>query len=535
MAASPQIAESLRHGATPSAELAAAVFDRHGLGSPGLWGATGIPTDESQTDAGAEGLRDALAELGGIYAAFARFLGWRADLLDSSYISQLRRVRPNFPSAPPSAVAATIRRELGAAGEGLACGLAAAPLWNTLSRTAYRSRRGSQPVIVEVAHDPVAEESFQEFEKSLRSLGLPELAGIVAPAVLSQFREYIRNGESLARERSFLEVLSSHRGETLVEYPFLIPELCAPSILCWLAIEGRPVSGLIEQGNSNAAVLIASAVLEQFFSLSMVDADLDLDAMIVDQDNRLHFRRLNNPIAVLPGVINTGIKYTSAVLAGNAPRSAQTLIRLMIAQPPLDFEKELMEEFSGIEPELKINMWFPPSAGAFESNWRALAKIAPSRPLFLDCLHRNLLAAGYWNADAVGAGAPALDAISEAMWPVVGRLIRTHFVMLLNPQSAQEWAFGSGLLTFGVIREMNRLVEEMRESDITVGVDCSDWPRPKSGESRTLYQVILACLLAFFLISLQYGSAAPGPWSLLLKILAVCALPAMFWAITRIG
>src|SRR5258708_33242646 len=146
----------------------------------------------------------------------------------------------------------------------------------------------------------------------------------------------------------------------------------------------------------------------------MVDVDLDLDAMDGDRNGRLHFRRLNNPIAVLPGVIATGIKYTSAVLAGNAPRSAQTLIRLMIAQPPLDLEKQLMEEFSGVEPELKINMWFPASAGAFESNWRALAKVAPLRPLFLDCLHRNLVASGYWNADAVRAGAPSVDAISEA-------------------------------------------------------------------------------------------------------------------------
>ena len=114
----------------------------------------------------------------------------------------------------------------------------------------------------------------------------------------------------------------------------------------------------------------------------MVDADLDLDAMIVDRNNRLHIRRLNNPIAVLPGVINTGIKYIAAVLAGNATRSAQMLIRLMVAQPPLDLEKQLIEEFSGIEPELKINRWFPSSAGAFESNWRALTKIAPSRPCF---------------------------------------------------------------------------------------------------------------------------------------------------------
>ncbi len=413
--------------------------------------------------------------------------------------------------------------------------LALRPRKDTPSGTAYPARYRNQPVIVEVAQDPVTEDSFQEFEKGLRALGLPELAGIVAPAVLSQFREYIRNGESLVRERAFLDVLSRYRGETLIEYPLLIPELSTATILCWPAVEGRPVSELIQQGNSNAPVLVASAILEQFFSLSMVDADLDLDAMVVDRNGRLHFRRLNNPIAVLPGVIDTGIKYTSAVLAGNAPRSAQTLIRLMIAQPPLDLEKQLMEEFSGIEPELKINMWFPSSAGAFESNWRALAKVAPVRPLFLDCLHRNLLAAGYWNSDAVRAGAPALDAISEAMWPVVGRLIHTQFGVLLNRESAEEWVFGSGLLMFGTFREMNRLVEEMRENDITVGVDCGDWRRPESRESRMLYRVILGGLLVFFLMSLQWGSAAPEPWSLLLKILAVCALPAMFWAISRIG
>ena len=167
----------------------AAVFDRHGLGSPGLWGATGRPDGESRSDVVAVGLSDALEQLGGIYAAFARFLGWRADLLDASYIAQLRRVRLNLPIVPPAAVTATIRRELGAAAEELEGNLASVPVWNTLARTAYLSRYRNQSVILEVARDPVTEESFEEFEKGLRSLGRPELAGIVAPAVLSQFRE----------------------------------------------------------------------------------------------------------------------------------------------------------------------------------------------------------------------------------------------------------------------------------------------------------------------------------------------------------
>ena len=78
-------------------------------------------------------------------------------------------------------------------------------------------------------------------------------------------------------------------------------------------------------------------------------------------------------------------------------------------------------------------------------------------------------------------------------------------------------------------------VEEMRENDITVGVDCSDWRRPEVRESRILYHLILGGLLLFFLTSLQWGGAAPEPWSLVLKILGVGALPAMFWTISKIG
>lgn len=521
--------------AVPTAKQAAAVFARHGLGPPGFWGSSGIPTDENRPYGSAIELCAALAELGGLYGAFARFLGWRADLLDASYLTQLRRLKVDLPAIPPAAVAAIVRRELeAAAAEELARTLSPEPLWNTRSRTAYAATWRREPVIVQVAHPPVAEATFQDFEKGIRALGLPELAGIIAPSVLEQFRDTLRSGESLEAERSFLDVLSHYRGDTLAEYPAPIPELSTPAVLCWPAAEGRPVSELLEQGDGRAPVLIASAILEQFFSLSMVDADLTLESMLVDRDHRLHVRRLNHPIAVLPGVIDTGIKYVSAVLAGNAPRSAQTLIRLMIAQPPLDLEKELMEEFSGVEPELKINLWYPPSAGAFESNWRALARIAPRRPLFLDCLHRNLVAAGYWNADAVGAGAPAQDAILEAMWPVVGQLLRTQTGVLWTRESAQEWAAGSGLLMVSTFREMNRLVEELRDNDLTVGVDAGDWPRPEPRPGRPGSGLILGGLLLLFLVSLQGSSVAPEPWAMVLKVLGVVALPAMFWAASRV-
>jgi hypothetical protein len=494
-----------------------AVFDRYGLRATGrLWGGAAIPDDESTSEGVGKRLRDALEQLGGLYAAFGRFLGWRSDLLDAACIGHLRHLNLNLPVVPVSVVKGIIRRELPDATDELADNLEAPPVWNTLARTAYVSRYRDQRVIVQVARDPVSEESFAAFEKGVRSLSRPEVAGMVTPSVLSQFREWIRSGESLVRERSLLEALGKYAGETLVEYPRLIPELKAFSILCWPDVSGSPVSALIEQGDQQAPVLIASAILEQFYSLSIVAAELDLDAMFIGQNNRLHFRRLNSALSVLPNRVNAGIQYATAVVAGDATVSAQKLIALTLSRPSPDLERRLLDEFSGIEPELKVNLWFPPSAEAFENNWRALARILPSRPLFLDCLHRNLIAAGYWNSDAVGG------------------LIRTQFGMLMNRQSAEEWAIGSGLLMFGALREMNRLVEEMRENDIRVGIDFDEPLRQEDQAPQSSYGLVLGALLVVFLAGLRWGSVAPEPWSALLKILAAGALPAMFWAISRI-
>ena len=516
-----------------SSTNSAAVLDRHGLGSPGLWDSARVPHEETASDSIGKRLRDALEELGGLYSSFGRFLGWRSDLLGASYLFTLRNIRLTDPPVPSSVVADLIRRDLGPGAQELAANLSPTPVWNTISRTAYTSRFEGQAVIVQVARQPLTEKTLLEFEKGIRRLGRPEISGIVSDGVLTQFREWIRSNESLERERSFLEVLGRYRGETLAEYPHLIPSLCCSSVLCWHDVEGHSISQLLARGDANAATLVASAVLEQFYSLSMVDGDLDPDTLYVDRNHRLHFRRLTSPISVQAAKINIGIKYTAAVLEGNASLAAQTLIRLIYSQPPLDLEKQLMDEFSGIEPELKVNMWFPSSAEAFENNWRALARLIPARPLFLDCLHRNLVAVGYWNSEAAGAGAPKLDAISEAQWPVVGRLLRTQFGMLLNKESAAEWTFGSGLLMVGAFRELNRLLEEVRENDLTVSVDFEEPRHTGAVRGRTSYGVLLGGLLVALLVSLRWGSTVSEPWSVLLRVFAICSVPLMFWAVSK--
>ncbi len=158
-------------------------------------------------------------------------------------------------------MAAILRTQISPGTEDLAAGLGGSPLWNTIARTAYLSKYRGRQVIVEVARDLVPPQRFAEFEQGMQELGSPELAAIVSPAVLSQFREWFRSSESLERELSYLRVLNQHSGETLAGYPVPIPELCTSAILCWPVVEGIAVSTLIGQADSSIPALIASAVL----------------------------------------------------------------------------------------------------------------------------------------------------------------------------------------------------------------------------------------------------------------------------------
>jgi hypothetical protein len=181
-----------------------AVFDSHGLGSFRRWGSSGISTDETSSDGGAAGLRQALQQLGGLYAGFARFLAWRADLLDASYISELRRVRIDPPAVPPTVVAAIIRRELAAGAEELASNLPRVPAWNTLYRTPTFHLPESK---VYVQASDRAEERFAELKGSFRWGRL----GVLLHPLWRVSRIHRRR---VPGSRKSFDELGLHRGET---------------------------------------------------------------------------------------------------------------------------------------------------------------------------------------------------------------------------------------------------------------------------------------------------------------------------------
>ncbi len=520
---------------SPSPESA---FNRFGLRSRSFFG--GRRTDAAYAELPEPArFRNALEELGGLYAAYGRFLCWRADLLRTEYLGRLRHIKVATDPIPVPEFGSLLSKELGDRGAALVSALDASPCWSTLARCAYRSQFQGRAIAVQVARDPIPDSDFESFELGLRLIEEERLREAMTSRVLAEFREWMRIPDSPARERSYLEALGLMRERTLAQYPVLIPEISTERVLCFEWVEGESVAARIANGSAEVVERVAEYVLEQFCSAAAVDADFDAESMVITPSGKLALRRANRLLAIPAPLMHSGLKYISAVLASNAPGAAQALVRLAAGSSNLTLEARLLDELSNLEPELKINLQFPASAAVFEGNWRALKRTGARKPLFLDILHRNLIAVGYWTAET--APAPATpeaiaappDPIAAAQWPVLGRILRERLGDMVSRETASDWFIGSGLLFFESIRQVNRLAEGLRESDISVGVDLQAGEDSGKTDERIRLGVFIGMLLLVFLGSLRFAFSAAGGWSVALSIVAAAAAIALFWFLSR--
>jgi hypothetical protein len=434
---------------------------------------------------------------------------------------------------PRAEAESAIRGNLGVKGEPIADSLAEAPLWSTLTSCAWRAAFEGRDVLVQITRPAVPVREFARFKDSVRGLQEPGVAAALTQETLAEFETWLRLGEAPGRERSYLETLEEFPQTTFVEYPRLVAEACSGSILCQEWVEGEPLSALFEQGANNLHAKLAEAVLEQACVVSVVDADMDLDTLVLKPDGRLAMRRAERLVSIPAAMARPLLKYITAVLAGNSQVANHQLIRMASGRSSTRMESELFDALSNLEPELKINLRFPPSASGFESNWRGLARVQRERPHFVDALHRNLIAAGYLAAEAAETGAE--DPIADAQWPVVGRLLSRRLGDVASAGIGQQWLMGSGLLLLESMRQATRMAEGFRENDLSFSFSPSiseDASRQANRAIRT--GVILVILLTIFLACLRWGPKAPAPWSGLIVAAAAVSGLVMLWLLFRI-
>lgn len=480
-------------------------------------------------------LRMALEELGGLYLAFGVFLQWRSDLLNSGQVEAMSKITVDLPGYSREEVSGLLTSQLGAKGAAIAATLSDRPEWVTLNRTAYRGKVDDLPVIVQVAAHPISTTEIFAFEKGILALGEPELIHLRAPAILNEFVEWLHAGETLADERAFLEAINRYGGNTAASYPVPVPHLCSTDVLVWPAVDGTSVAELIRRGDGEVGRFIASAVFEQFCALGTVECDLRPDAMVLTAERKLVFRRIARPGATPPGLTAAALEYIAAAIAREAALSSRALLRLAISYESPVLEKELVHQLSAVDPELKVQRWYPPSAETFEANWRAISKLSGvTRSLFLDIFHRNIIAIGYWISDTVRVGAPMYDGIAEAQWPVVGKMLRDRVSEVMDVETATQWAASGGLLMLGLLKEASRLTAEVRDNRLSMGFDLTT-TRYETETTRPAWLFPLGLvLLTVFLVCLRWGSLVPPGFILPVQAITITALAGLFWVVLRI-
>ena len=506
-----------------------AVFSRFGLRPDSL-----IRVALPQKETLAVRLRQALEELGGVYLAFGVYLQWRSDLLTSGQIEALSPLVLDLPGISRQQVAELLMSKLPDKGGAIAPTLADTPEWVTLNRTGFRARVEDQFVIVQVPHPPVPDAEIVAFRRGILALGAPELAHVARPEILRQFEEWLRTAETAGSERDFLDAIGNYGLNIGTVYPLPVAYLCTEDFLIWPLIEGETAAALVAKGDPEICSSVAGAILEQFCVLAIVECDLRLDAMVVTAEGKLAFRRLSRATATPPGLTAAALEYVAAAIARNAALSTRALLRLAISYESPVLERELVSKLSAVDPELKVHRWFPPSVETFEANWRAVSRLDVPRSLFLDCLHRNLVAIGYWIGDSIRAGAPPKDAIADAQWPVVGRMLRSRMAALISPDTALEWAASGGLLALGVMKEASRIAAEVRDNRLSMGFDITRRQDRTETTRPTWLLPFGLLLLSIFLICLRWGNMAPPILILPVRALTIATFLGLFWVVLRI-
>lgn len=486
-----------------------------------------------------------LTERGGLCASFATFLRWRGDLLPRASLLLFRQAREAAPASRSDA-AALLRQELGGRGDELAAHLDAEPCWSTRARWAFRSQFEGRRVVVESEREPVSESEFRAFEREVSRWREPSIprrrqsppappGRVVSSDTFKQFHEWLGLTDGLARERAYLEAADEFREHTSFLFPEVISELCSARVLCFTWIEGNPVSSRIQAGDVNVAGQLAELILEQPAVLGMIDADLDLEDIVLTGSGRLALRRWNRFVPVPLGLRPAVLRYVCGVMSGESSRAARMLVRLALSHHSDAAAEGIRKSMASFEPELKGELRFPISATMFESYWRAASNISRGLPLYLDCLHRNLHAVGYYCAEAASE-ATGGDPMAEAQFAVLGRLIRRRGADLLETESASSWALGLAMLPLNALRHAVRFAERFVENEHESGFHQSTDTQESGAQDRRICSVVLAGLLtAIFLVCAHVGRNAPAPWAAWLAAGAAAAFVGVIGVVVRLG
>jgi predicted unusual protein kinase regulating ubiquinone biosynthesis (AarF/ABC1/UbiB family) len=506
-----------------------ALWEKYGLATPGWFRAkAGEPRYTALPRAAR--FRLALEEGEGLFPVFGQFLAGRADLLPSQYLLELRKIRTS-PETPPTP---SLEPELAQQIAGFE------PIRTAPGSEVFRARYRGRFIVIEVYRTnriSVLEKSWDPFSRKIRRLKDGPESSVARASVLEQFWEWLQVQADIERKRSLLGNLANAPSFHITRFPSLIAELQSPTCLIYEGMQGAPLDQEFlpdSSTRSRSFRILVEAILEQSLLLSLIDTEMRLENFLVLPDGSLGYRALPAWISVPVEWHYELLQYVASSAAGDTPRALQMLSRMSSGRDSYAEEQRLLSQLSSLQPELKVNAVTPESVTVLENYWRALAGTPMSPPPFLQLFHRNLTLLGQYSESAP----PSRDPIAEALWPVLGRVLRFHLGDILSTGKGREWAVSSSLFLLTAVRQMALAFENLREdnSDMTSALDSKDSDfREARRNRRTMSLIYSAILLIVFLFSIQLAmSPGGGPFPFLAKSVAVAAAAALCVSIASI-
>lgn len=447
--------------------------------------------------------RQALEDRGGLFATFGQFLTGRAELLPSSYISDLRGIKR--PSDSDSA--ALLARETGDK-------LSAFHLIRVAPcAEVYGAAYDNRSIVVEVFRPTdglLTGPAWDEFQREIRVLdGGPESAVTRVPAIES-FRRWVELQADIERKRTLLRNLREVPGSSMCRFPALIQTLQSSRCLAYEAMGGRPLEDdlRIRPNPANASLQsLMEALLEQSLLLSVVDADLLIENYLWNNGG-IGFRAVPALSPVPIEWYAEFLQYVVSVITGETRRAIQMLAHMSAGRNPSDAERLLLRAFAGLPPELKVKASTPGTVSAFETYWRTYAASGMMLAPFLELFHRQMTMLDQWHADISASS----DVTTESLWAVMGRILRFRVSQNLTLEKTKGWVVGSGLLAMASARQLASSLTQVRDFDDTAILDPEgDIEHGAAIGLRAAAIVGTAVALALFaiLVSQAIGVATP--------------------------
>jgi hypothetical protein len=500
-------------------------WKRYGLASSGFWRAFSSQSRYESLPR-PERFRLALEETGGLFETFGRFLAGRADLLGSTYLTQLANLRSSRkPACDPSSLP-----EISGKVQDLAL-LGFSPVSEIYSGTF--SDRG---IVVEIFSDRAQgnhNSGWRKFTKQIRRLADTPEGDVAGQDVLDQFREWLDWQGDINRKRSLLRNLTTVPFSTTTRFPKLIDELQSERCLVYEKQSGDSLPEKLRSEKSGALAidLWTESLLEQALLLSLIDSEARPENYLLLTEGGIGFNFVPAFITIPVEWHNEMVQYTASAAAGNSQRAIQMLSRICASESAYDVEQRLLERLSALQPELKIQQSIPESVVTIENYWRSLRTASVASPLFLHLYHRNMSIVGQWT----GISASEDDPVAGGLWPTLGRLLQFRLGELVSSEKGLEWLYSSGLLLMSATRQIAITLEQVRDNDIALLVEGPDDDTREDIRTRRVASAIRSALaLGLLLLSAEIARQTSGTLSAAATTAAAVSAAALCAVIARI-